>query len=383
MEYAASEASLHGAIVSDGVRAVLETPTFRFLRVPSRFRAAPVCKLWWHELYGREHLRQLIRAASLPEELRAATWRAMLRREVALSSSQVQEYSRLHAKPCAYDDEIRRDVGRTFPHSALFQGEYRNSLGQQAMLRVLRATATKNTELGYCQGMNFLAAMLLHIQQATSVQKEAVVFWCLDSLLWGDHDMARFFLPEFPRLGVTVFSFDALVRWQLPDLAEKFADNGITSQYYAMHWWLTIFSDDLRYDLSAVVWDHVMVDGMKAVCRAGLTLLAENRKKILEAEDEDRLLRDLRSFTRSEGLDGLSAAAMGAAMMQYKVSNGLLRELSERHEQRQPAVIKGDRQGRGRLTPAEGDWTDDITGGWYEEFESNVKEVWTGLFNWD
>ena len=57
----------------------------------------------------------------------------------------------------------------------------------------------------------------------------------------------------------------------MPDLAEKFADNGITSQYYAMHWWLTIFSDDLRYDLSAVVWDHVMVDGMKAVCRAGLT----------------------------------------------------------------------------------------------------------------
>ena len=46
-------------------------------------------------------------------------------------------------------------------------------------------------------------------------------------------------------------------------------------------------------------------------------------------------------------------------------------------------MIKGDRQGRGRLTPAEGDWTDDITGGWYEEFESNVKEVWTGLFNWD
>ena len=56
---------------------------------------------------------------------------------------------------------------------------------------------------------------------------------------------------------------------------------------------------------------------------------------------------------------------------------------NHKKHRRQPAVIKGDRQGRGRLTPAEGDWTDDITGGWYEEFESNVKEVWTGLFNWD
>ena len=36
------------------------------------------------------------------------------------------------------------------------------------------------------------------------VDKEAVVFWCLDALLWGDHDMATFFLPEFPRLSVTV-----------------------------------------------------------------------------------------------------------------------------------------------------------------------------------
>ena len=46
---------------------------------------------------------------------------------------------------------------------------------------------------------------------------------------------------------------------------------------------------------------------------------------------------------------------------------------NNKKHRRQPAVIKGDRQGRGRLTPAEGDWTDDITGGWYEEFESNVK----------
>lgn len=53
--------------------------------------------------------------------------------------------------------EIEQDVRRTLPSHPMFQSE----AGLAALRRVLLAYAARNPALGYCQSMNFLAAMLL------------------------------------------------------------------------------------------------------------------------------------------------------------------------------------------------------------------------------
>ena len=52
---------------------------------------------------------------------------------------------------------IDKDVGRTFPEVDLFGTER----GQQALKNVLLAYAAYDPEVGYCQGMNFLAGLSL------------------------------------------------------------------------------------------------------------------------------------------------------------------------------------------------------------------------------
>lgn len=55
-------------------------------------------------------------------------------------------------------DEIGRDVNRTFPSHRLFQ---EGGPGQSALKRVLERYAILDPAIGYCQGMGFIAALLL------------------------------------------------------------------------------------------------------------------------------------------------------------------------------------------------------------------------------
>jgi hypothetical protein len=70
-------------------------------------------------------------------------------------------------------DEIGRDVDRTF-----HVGKFTTEEGQQELRRVLSAIAYIRPEIGYCQGMNFVAGALLYF-----LEKEDIVFWIFLSLL--------------------------------------------------------------------------------------------------------------------------------------------------------------------------------------------------------
>jgi hypothetical protein len=70
-------------------------------------------------------------------------------------------------------DEISRDVFRTFLEGKLTTKEGQNELG-----RVLQTIAYIRPEIGYCQGMNFVAGALLYI-----MEDEELTFWTFLSML--------------------------------------------------------------------------------------------------------------------------------------------------------------------------------------------------------
>ncbi|CAE8599971.1 unnamed protein product, partial [Polarella glacialis] len=93
----------------------------------------------------------------IPVEFRAEVWKAALKTEE-------------HAKPGLYQELlipqnqwtklIEIDISRTFPDMPLFDKEQ-----QESLLRILHAYANLNPEVGYCQGMNFVAGLLLMVSQ--------------------------------------------------------------------------------------------------------------------------------------------------------------------------------------------------------------------------
>ena len=70
-----------------------------------------------------------------------------------------------------YADVIDKDLARTFPKHSIFNKN--SEIGQKGLQQVLRAYAVYDREVGYCQGMGFLAALFL------MYMTEEDAFWLL------------------------------------------------------------------------------------------------------------------------------------------------------------------------------------------------------------
>ncbi|KAI7729763.1 hypothetical protein M8C21_003069 [Ambrosia artemisiifolia] len=119
------------------------------------------------DLFPWKELESLVRGG-VPRDLRGEAWQAF----VGVKARRVENYYQdllddadedLHDEssgrapvPEICRKQIEKDLQRTFPgHPAL------NEEGRNSLRRLLLAYARHNPAVGYCQGMNFFAAMLL------------------------------------------------------------------------------------------------------------------------------------------------------------------------------------------------------------------------------
>jgi hypothetical protein len=107
---------------------------------------------------------------------------------------------------------------------------------RQGMLyRVLAAYAVYNPEIGYCQGMNVLAGVLLLARFS-----EEETFWALTRLL-KEYSIEQMFLPGLPGVRRSIEKFNELFEYLLPKLAKHFAKEGIESTMYLSKWFMTLY----------------------------------------------------------------------------------------------------------------------------------------------
>lgn len=289
---------LRSAYVSPGVRAILDTPLPLFLSFPTEFFAsAAVCRLWLAELLSPTALKAVLRRRQkketervLDDKLRPLLWR-LLALDVAADRDPRPCYAALAAQPCTCEEAIARDLARTFPDAPRFQVRE----GRESLCNVLRAAANFRKDIGYCQGMNFVAATLL-----LALNRENDAFQAIRAL-FVRLSLDDVYAPGLPRIQVLARCFDALVEGYLPRLHERLQMINISSEYYSAHWWLTLFAYDLPFgDTLLEVWDFVWVDGWKMVHRVGLTLLWLAEERLLAIEDSDEFMFVLRRFARGE-----------------------------------------------------------------------------------
>jgi len=103
------------------------------------------------------------------------------------------------------------------------------------LYRVLAAYAVYNPEIGYCQGMNVLASVLLLARFS-----EEETFWALTRLM-KEYSIEQMFLPGLPGVRRSIEKFNELFEFLLPKLAKHFAKEGIESTMYLSKWFMTLY----------------------------------------------------------------------------------------------------------------------------------------------
>nr|XP_057924926.1 TBC1 domain family member 14 isoform X2 [Doryrhamphus excisus] len=158
---------------------------------------------------------------------------------------------------------IKLDISRTFPQLCIFQqgGPYHDVLHS-----ILGAYTCYRPDVGYVQGMSFIAAVLiLNLDTADA-------FIAFANLLNKPCQMAFFRVDH--SLMLTYFAaFEVFFEENLPKLFAHFKNNNLTPDIYLIDWIFTLYSKSLPLDLACRVWDVFCRDGEEFLFRTALGLL--------------------------------------------------------------------------------------------------------------
>ncbi|KAL4443069.1 hypothetical protein ABPG77_008560 [Micractinium sp. CCAP 211/92] len=251
--------------------------------------------------------------------------------------------SALQGGSSPFAHQIELDVPRTFPTNGWVQSE----AGQSALRHVLRAFAHHNPRVGYCQSMNYVAAMLLLVLG----RDEEDAFWVLASLIDDNDDGILYkdmYASNLNGTHVEMRSLQELVQHKLPRLGAHMQALGCDMSILATDWFLCLFSTSLPAETVARVWDALLNEGPKVLFRVALALLKLHEPLLLAQDNEGELLRATRrlaaeAFDRDAlmkvAFDGVGSMPMERinsyrARKQREVD----RELAERETQRNLAA---------------------------------------------
>ncbi|KAH9949002.1 rab-GTPase-TBC domain-containing protein [Amylocystis lapponica] len=232
-----------------------------------------------YQKFASEHPEQLAKAIErgIPKTLRGMIWQLMsASKDPELEST----YIRLLKEASPHEKAITRDLGRTFPHHAFFTDG--RGIGQENLFNVLKAYSLYDAQVGYCQGLPFVAAiLLLHMPD-----EEA---FCLLVRLMHSYDLRGHFLPDMPKLQLRLFQFERLVEELAPVIHIHFLRQGIKSNMYCSQWFLTMFSYRFPLDIVVRIYDNCLASGIEAMFTFSLVLLLKNEETLLSLKFDQLL----------------------------------------------------------------------------------------------
>nr|CAD7392968.1 unnamed protein product [Timema cristinae] len=213
----------------------------------------------WGQMSTTEKLRRRI-YKGIPNSLRGQAWSQLLNIKT-VKEAQEGKYEEMRQLAWRWSPEIRQidlDVNRTYRDHIMFRERY--GLKQQALFNVLGAYSVYNLDIGYCQGMSQIAALLL------MYLNEEDAFWAL-SVLVADkrYTMHGFFIPGFPKLLRYQEHHDKIMNRFLPKLKKHLDKHGVDTGIYTLKWFFQCFLDRIPFRLTLRVWDVFLMEGERVL----------------------------------------------------------------------------------------------------------------------
>ncbi|XP_027128150.1 TBC1 domain family member 12 isoform X2 [Larimichthys crocea] len=181
--------------------------------------------------------------------------------------------------------QIALDLQRSFPTHRSLMGESPEAIeGQAKLFRVLIAYAKYSPQVGYSQGMSYIAAVLL-MQLG-----EEEAFWALTALLDKPKYLQELFDLNLTKVQHQVKVFDQFLKHRKPTLSQHMESVGVLSVHFVMPWFLTLFSSLPCWDSVLAVWDLIILHGLSALFRTALTIIELLEPRLMELNDEAAVL---------------------------------------------------------------------------------------------
>uniref|UniRef100_A0A6I8PAY1 TBC1 domain family member 30 n=1 Tax=Ornithorhynchus anatinus TaxID=9258 RepID=A0A6I8PAY1_ORNAN len=179
--------------------------------------------------------------------------------------------------------------------------------------RVLLAYARWNKAVGYCQGFNILAALILQVMEGNEGDALKIMIYLIDKVL-----PESYFVNNLRALSVDMAVFRDLLRMKLPELSQhldilqRTANRESGGGYeppltnvFTMQWFLTLFATCLPSHTVLKIWDSVFFEGSEIILRVSLAIWAKLGEEIECCETADEFYSTMGRLTQEMLEDNL------------------------------------------------------------------------------
>lgn len=207
---------------------------------------------------------------------------------------------------------------------------YRSPLGpgQLSLFNLLKAYSLLDPEVGYCQGLSFVAGvLLLHMDEADA-------FYALRHLMFR-RGLRAHYLPDMAALQVRLYQLSRLLHDRLPELYAHLDTHEVAPTLYAAPWLLTLFASQFPLGVVARVFDVLFVEGADVVFRVALALLSHHCDALLACDSFEQIMDFLKC--RLPDIDAVlldkvmgkalaASSEVAARLNEYRVEYQVLQE---------------------------------------------------------
>ncbi|XP_074047913.1 TBC1 domain family member 4 isoform X2 [Macrotis lagotis] len=195
-------------------------------------------------------------------------------------------YKELLKQLTAQQHAILVDLGRTFPTHPYFSVQLGS--GQLSLFNLLKAYSLLDKEVGYCQGISFVAGvLLLHMS-------EEQAFEMLKFLMY-DLGFRKQYRPDMMSLQIQMYQLSRLLHDYHRDLYNHLEENEISPSLYAAPWFLTLFASQFPLGFVARVFDIIFLQGTDVIFKVALSLLSNQETLIMECENFENIVEFLKN----------------------------------------------------------------------------------------
>nr|XP_056717866.1 TBC1 domain family member 4 [Euleptes europaea] len=178
------------------------------------------------------------------------------------------------------------DLGRTFPTHPYFSAQL--GAGQLSLFNLLKAYSLLDKEVGYCQGISFVAGvLLLHMS-------EEQAFEMLKFLMY-DLGFRKQYRPDMMSLQIQMYQLSRLLHDYHRDLYNHLEENEISPSLYAAPWFLTLLASQFPLGFVARVFDIIFLQGTEVIFKVALSLLSSQEVQIMMCDTFENIVEFLKN----------------------------------------------------------------------------------------
>ena len=178
--------------------------------------------------------------------------------------------------PCPSEKQIILDLRRTFPE----EKECMTEKFLEKLKNILICYSIRNTTVGYCQGMNFIAGRILLI-----MGDEEQTFWIFIQLL--EKYLSITYYSELVGIVIETTLIENLISVYFPKLSEFFLENNfnIPLRNFIHKWMVGLFTQTLSPEMVYTFFDFLFLEGSHLLINNSLFIISFIHDKLLENDN--------------------------------------------------------------------------------------------------